>query len=209
MSKRPLLALTGALSLAACVAPSGSADRARPAPATPPPASASAPMLAAPNPMVGGATMYADRPIARNAADAPNLSTLVAALKAADLVDTLSGAGPFTVFAPTNDAFARLAPGSLDLLLSPENKAQLATVLTYHVVPGALSAAELTRRIQAGGGTATLTTAAGQTLTAALENGIVTLTDTNGTKAYVETADVRQSNGMVHVINGVLVPRLG
>lgn len=209
MSKHTLLAVVSALSLAACVAPSGSADRAPPAPAAPPPASAAVPLPTGPNPTVGGATMYADRPIARNVADAPNLSTLVTALKSAGLDDKLSGPGLYTVFAPTNDAFARLAPGRLDLLLSSENKDALSKVLNYHVVPGALSAAELTRRVQAGGGTATLTTAAGQTLTATLESGVVALTDANGVKSYVETADVRQSNGVVHVINGVLVPRLG
>lgn len=210
----PMMALAAA-SLAACTdmntagADTASASStATPAPDTS--ASAAAPPTApAANPTVGGAAMYANRTIAENASAAPNLSTLVAAVKAAGLVETLSGPGPFTVFAPTNDAFSRLAPGTVDTLLKPENKASLTKVLTYHVVPGNVSAAQLQQQIQAGGGTATLTTAAGEALTARVEGAAVTLTDSNGTKSYVETPDVRQSNGVVHVINGVLVPRLG
>ncbi|HEX8384065.1 MAG TPA: fasciclin domain-containing protein [Sphingomonas sp.] len=160
------------------------------------------------NPSVGGAAMLANRTIVQNASNAPNLTTLVAAVKAAGLVDTLSGPGPFTVFAPTNEAFGRLAPGTVDTLLKPENKASLTKVLTYHVVSGNVSAAQLQQQISAGGGTATLTTVAGAPLTARVENGAVTLTDQGGNKSYVETADVRQSNGVVHVVNGVLVPTL-
>ncbi len=203
----PLLALVGSLGLAAC-APMN-ADTAGPAStgdASTPTASASA--SAGANPTVGGAPMIASRTIVQNASAAPNLSTLVAAVKAAGLVDTLSGPGPFTVFAPTNDAFGRLAPGTVDTLLKPENKASLTKVLTYHVVSGDVSAAQLQQRIAAGGGTATLTTVAGAPLTARIENGNVTLTDQGGNKSYVETADVRQSNGVVHVVNGVLVPTL-
>ena len=223
MTKLPQIALAGALALTACVEPSGtvggtasastSTATAGPSASTGTSGSAGTStatgVAAGPNPMVGGAAMYENRTVAQNASTAPNLTTLVAALKAAGLVDTLSGPGPFTVFAPTNDAFGRLAPGTVDTLLRPENKASLAKVLTYHVVPGTISAAQLQQQIQAGGGTAQLTTVAGQTLTARVENGVVTLTDTNGTKSYVETSDVRQSNGVVHVINGVLVPRLG
>lgn len=206
----PLVALVGALGLAGCVPMN--ADTAGPAStggtaATPSPtATASAGMAA--NPSVGGAPMVASRTIVQNASAAPNLSTLVAAVKAAGLVDTLSGPGPFTVFAPTNEAFGRLAPGTVDTLLKPENKASLTKVLTYHVVSGNVSAAQLQQRIAAGGGTATLPTVAGGTLTARVENGAVTLTDQGGNKSYVETADVRQSNGVVHVVNGVLVPTL-
>ncbi|WP_375427095.1 fasciclin domain-containing protein [uncultured Sphingomonas sp.] len=171
-------------------------------------ASTSASASAGANPTVGGAPMVASQTIVQNASAAPNLSTLVTAVKAAGLVDTLSGPGPFTVFAPTNDAFGRLAPGTVDTLLRPENKASLTKVLTYHVVPGNLSAAQLQQRISAGGGTATLSTVAGAPLTARVENGNITLTDQGGNKSYVETADVRQSNGVVHVVNGVLVPTL-
>jgi len=136
------------------------------------------------------------------------LSTLVAAVKAADLVGTLSGPGPFTVFAPTNDAFGRLAPGMVDTLLKPENKASLTKVLTYHVVPGVITADDLRQRITAGGGTATLTTVEGDPITATMVGAVIALTDVNGNKSYVETADVRQSNGVVHVVNGVIVPKL-
>lgn len=209
MSKTlPLLLITSALALAACSGKSkddvasAATDPANPALAVPngPPAVA--------NPTVGGVPMMATRTIVDNASAAPNLSTLVAAVKAADLVGTLSGPGPFTVFAPTNDAFGRLAPGMVDTLLKPENKASLAKVLTYHVVPGAITADDLRQRIAAGGGTATLTTVEGDPITATLVGAVITLTDVNGNKSYVETADVRQSNGVVHVVNGVIVPKL-
>ena len=209
----PLLALVGSLGIAACTpmnadtaGPATSSDTAATAPMS---ASASASASASvANPSVGGAPMVASRTIVQNASAAPNLTTLVAAVKAAGLVETLSGPGPFTVFAPTNEAFSRLAPGTVDTLLKPENKASLTKVLTYHVVSGNVSAAQLQQQIAAGGGTATLNTVAGGTLTARVENGAVTLTDQGGNKSYVETADVRQSNGVVHVVNGVLVPTL-
>ena len=207
----PLLALVGSLGLAACApmnadtaGPASSSDTTTTSSSTTTGSSASA----GANPSVGGAPMVASRTIVQNASAAPNLSTLVAAVKAAGLVETLSGPGPFTVFAPTNEAFSRLAPGTVDNLLKPENKASLTKVLTYHVVPGDVSAAQLQQQISAGGGTATLNTVAGGTLTARVENGAVTLTDQGGNKSYVETADVRQSNGVVHVVNGVLVPTL-
>lgn len=158
------------------------------------------------NPTVGGAAMYPARTIAENASAAPNLTTLVAAVKAAGLVDTLASPGPFTVFAPTNDAFAKLPAGTVDTLLKPENKGALTTVLTYHVVPGNVSAAALTKMIRDGGGKATLKTAAGGTLTAAAHGGGIMLTDARGGTSMVTTADVRQSNGVVHVIDGVLLP---
>nr|WP_197983080.1 fasciclin domain-containing protein [Sphingomonas sp. CFBP 13728] len=209
MSKTlPLLLITSALALAACSSKSkddvasASTTPANPALAVPngPPAVA--------NPTVGGVPMMATRTIVDNASAAPNLSTLVAAVKAAGLVGTLSGPGPFTVFAPTNDAFGRLAPGMVDTLLKPENKASLTKVLTYHVVPGVITADDLRQRITAGGGTATLTTVEGDPITATLVGAVIALTDVNGNKSYVETADVRQSNGVVHVVNGVIVPKL-
>lgn len=159
--------------------------------------------------MVGGAPMLPTATIVANASKASNLTTLVKAVQAADLASTLSGPGPFTVFAPTDEAFARLAPGTLDTLLKPEQKPSLVKVLNYHVVPGKLDAEALKAQITAGGGTAALTTAAGQPLNATLENGTVVLTDSNGTKTYVTQYDVEQSNGIVHVVNGVLVPKLG
>ena len=177
------------------------------------PVQQAAPAPAAPqagaNPTVGGATMAPTMTIVQNASNAPNLTTLVAAVKAADLAATLSGPGPFTVFAPTNEAFGRLAPGTVDTLLKPENKPSLMKVLTYHVVAGNVSSAQLMQMIAAGAGTAKLTTVEGEPLTATMANGVIALTDVNGNKSYVETADVRQSNGVVHVVNGVLIPKLG
>ncbi|KQM72406.1 hypothetical protein ASE72_10195 [Sphingomonas sp. Leaf20] len=164
--------------------------------------------IAVANPTVGGVPMIATRTIVDNASAAPNLSTLVTAIKAADLTATLSGTGPFTVFAPSNAAFGRLAPGMVDTLLKPENKASLAKVLTYHVVAGDITAADLKARVAAGNGTATLPTVEGDPITVTLVGDIIALTDVNGNKSYIETADVRQSNGMVHVVNGVIVPRL-
>jgi uncharacterized surface protein with fasciclin (FAS1) repeats len=160
------------------------------------------------NPSVGGASMDAGQDIVANASAAPNLSTLVAAVKAADLVSTLQGSGPFTVFAPTDDAFAKLPAGAVDGLLKPEMKADLAGVLTYHVVSGNVDAASLLQQIEAGGGKATLTTVQGATLTATPDGaGGITLTDAKGGTAKVTTADVRQSNGIVHVIDSVLMPK--
>ncbi|MGN7161672.1 fasciclin domain-containing protein [Sphingomonas sp. SAFR-052] len=159
--------------------------------------------------MVGGAPMLPTATIVANASKASNLSTLVKAVQAAGLTATLSGPGPFTVFAPTNEAFGRLAPGTLDTLLKPEQKASLTKVLTYHVVPGKLDSAALKSQIEAGGGTATLTTVEGQPIKATLENGALVLTDVGGGKSYVTQYDVPQSNGVVHVVNGVLAPKLG
>ena len=152
--------------------------------------------------------MDATKPIAVNAAAAPNLSTLVAAVKAAGLATTLSGPGPFTVFAPTNDAFTRLAPGTVDRLLKPENKATLAKVLTYHVVPGTITFADLKERAKASGGKVVLTTVEGEPLTLDVSETAVQLTDVNGNKSFIETPDVKQSNGVVHVVNGVVLPTL-
>ena len=205
------LAIASALVLAACSAPEAPAavepapaameTPADPMPAEPMPEPAS-------NPTVGGASMDATKDIVTNASAAPNLSTLVAAVKAADLVATLQGAGPFTVFAPTDDAFAKLPAGAVDGLLKPEMKADLAAVLTYHVVAGNVDAAALTQQIEAGGGKAVLTTVQGAALTATPDgNGGITLTDAKGATAKVTTADVRQSNGIVHVIDSVLMPK--
>ena len=160
------------------------------------------------NPMVGGAAMNASDNIVTNASAAPNLTTLVAAVKAAGLVETLQGAGPFTVFAPTNAAFDKLPAGTVESLLKPEMKDALASVLTYHVVAGNVDAAALMEQIKAGGGKAMLTTVQGATLTATSSGmGDITLTDAKGGTAHVTTADVRQSNGIVHVIDTVLMPK--
>lgn len=158
---------------------------------------------------VGGAPMLPTATIVANASKASNLTALVKAVQAADLTATLSGPGPFTVFAPTDEAFGRLAPGTLDQLMKPEQKASLAKLLKYHVVAGKLDAAALKQQIQAGGGTATLTTVEGQPLKATLENDALVLTDVGGGKSYVTQYDVEQSNGIVHVVNGVLAPKLG
>ncbi len=158
------------------------------------------------NPMVGGAAMDTNRDIVDNASASADHTTLVAAVQAAGLVDTLKGSGPFTVFAPTNAAFEKLPAGTVDTLLLPESKDDLSGVLTYHVVPGNVDAAALTRQIQAGGGSATLTTVQGGTLTARADGGAVTITDAKGNVSNVTTADVRQSNGIVHVIDTVLMP---
>ena len=158
------------------------------------------------NPMVGGAAMYPTKNIIENAVNSKDHTTLVAAVKAADLVDTLSGAGPFTVFAPTNAAFARLPAGTVDTLLKPENKTTLASVLTYHVVAGRVTSGQLVKMIQAGRGKAVLTTVNGEKLTAKMMGGKVMLVDSKGGMATVTTANVMQSNGVIHVINRVLLP---
>lgn len=159
-------------------------------------------------PVVGGAPMLPAKTIVENASAASNLTTLVAAVKAADLVATLSGPGPFTVFAPTNDAFGRLAPGVLDALMKPANKETLKKVLTYHVVAGEVTLEKLDEMVTTGGGKATLTTVAGQPITVERQGPAIKLTDVSGNTSYVEFADVKQSNGYVHVVNGVLVPKL-
>jgi len=134
-------------------------------------------------------------------------TTLVAAVKAADLAATLKGQGPFTVFAPTNEAFGKLPAGTVDGLLKPENKAQLAKILTYHVVSGNLDAAALVAAINSGNGKVVLTTVSGGKLTGSIENGKVKLTDETGNSAFVTTADLKGTNGVVHVIDGVVLPK--
>lgn len=158
------------------------------------------------NPMVGGAAMYADKDIIENAVNSADHTTLVAAVKAAGLVETLKGPGPFTVFAPTNAAFDALPDGTVETLLKPENKDKLTKILTYHVVPGALDATALMEQIEAGGGKAELTTVQGEILTATASDGGIVLTDTKGNTAMVTTANVMQSNGVIHVIDTVLMP---
>jgi uncharacterized surface protein with fasciclin (FAS1) repeats len=170
-------------------------------------ASTMAASVAAQNtPMVGGAAMYPSKTIVENASAANNLTTLVTAVKAAGLVDTLSGPGPFTVFAPTNEAFDKLPAGTVDTLVKPENKDQLTKILTYHVVPGRITSTKLVAMIKKGNGQAMLTTVEGGTLTAKLDGSNVVLTDQKGGTATVTQADVMQKNGVVHVIDAVLMP---
>ena len=157
--------------------------------------------------MVGGAPMLPTRDIIDNAVNSKDHTTLVAAVKAAGLVETLKGAGPFTVFAPTNAAFAALPTGTVDTLLKPENKAMLSGILTYHVVAGKVDAAALTKMITDGKGTASFKTVAGGTLTAKTAGGKVMIMDEKGGSATVTIADVYQSNGVIHVVDKVLLPK--
>jgi uncharacterized surface protein with fasciclin (FAS1) repeats len=157
--------------------------------------------------MVGGAPMLASKDIIDNAVNSKDHTTLVAAVKAAGLVDTLKSAGPFTVFAPTNAAFAALPAGTVDTLLKPENKGMLSGILTYHVVAGKVDAAALTKAITDGGGKATLKTVAGGNLTAMTSGGKVMVMDEKGGTATVTIADVYQSNGVIHVVDKVLLPK--
>jgi len=159
------------------------------------------------NPDVGGAAMYPAKTIVENAMNSPIHKTLVAAVKAAGLVDTLNSAGPFTVFAPTDDAFAKLPAGTVENLVKPENKEMLVKILTYHVVPGKITAEELTAWIKKNGGKYSMKTVQGETLTAWMRNGKVMLTDEKGGMATVTTADVFQKNGVIHVIDSVVMPR--
>ena len=155
---------------------------------------------------VGGAPMYSNKNIIENAVNSKDHTTLVAAVKAAGLVDTLQGPGPFTVFAPVNDAFAALPAGTVDMLLKPESKGTLTAVLTYHVVPGRLNSQALMRMIKEQNGKATLKTVQGDELTAMISGDMITLTDAKGGTAKVSIANVNQSNGVIHVIDKVLMP---
>lgn len=157
--------------------------------------------------MVGGAAMLPSRDIIDNAVNSKDHTTLVAAVKAADLVDTLKGPGPFTVFAPTNAAFDALPAGTVDTLLKPENKGMLTTILTYHVVPGKWDATALSKMIKDGKGKAMVKTVSGGTLTAKSNGKKIMLTDEKGGTATVTIADVYQSNGVIHVIDKVLLPK--
>lgn len=163
-------------------------------------------LWAADDPMVGGAAMYPTKNIVQNAVNSQDHTTLVAAVKAAGLVETLEGPGPFTVFAPTNEAFAKLPSGTVDNLLKPENKEMLVKVLTYHVVPGKISASDLMMQIKAGGGKATLKTVEGENLTATMNGKYIVLTDEKGGASTVTIANVFQSNGVIHVVDTVLMP---
>ena len=158
------------------------------------------------DPMVGGAPMSPSKNIVQNAVNSKVHTTLVAAVKAAGLVPTLEGAGPFTVFAPTNEAFDKLPPGTVQTLLKPENKAKLTAVLTYHVVAGKLDAKALQEKIKQGDGKATLKTVEGDTLTAEGRDGKIELVDAKGGRAEVTIPDVYQSNGVIHVVSAVLLP---
>ena len=156
--------------------------------------------------MVGGAAMYPSKNIVQNAVNSKDHTTLVAAVKAAGLVETLSSAGPFTVFAPTNEAFNMLPKGTVETLVKPENKATLTGILTYHVVSGKLSSADLMRMIKKGGGKAELTTVAGGKLWVMKKGGKLWIKDEKGGVAQITIKDVNQSNGVIHVINKVLMP---
>ena len=166
------------------------------------------PAAAQKNPMVGGAPMYASKNIVENAVNSKDHTTLVAAVKAADLVGTLSGPGPFTVFAPTNAAFAKLPPGTVEQLVQPMMKPQLTSILTYHVVPGRYTSADLMKMVKQGGGEAKLKTAQGGTLTVlpGRSGRSVFVSDAKGGTVRVTTANVIQSNGVIHVVDGVLMP---
>lgn len=159
------------------------------------------------NPMVGGAPMFADKNIVENAVNSADHTTLVAAVQAAGLVETLQGDGPFTVFAPTNDAFAKLPAGTVETLLKPENKETLTKILTCHVVGKAVMAEALNKMIADDGGKHPVPTLGGCTLQASYEGDMIKLTDENGNVATVTIADVKQSNGVIHVIDTVMLPK--
>ena len=193
---RRIAALLLAAGLAGCVPPATA-----PVSAPPPPAAA-APVAVDPS------HIESDAMIAATIAATPGLGTLAAELRTAELDALLAGNGPYTLFAPTDTAFTRLAPGIAGDLLAPENRAALVALLRYHIVPGVMTTEQLTQRIQAGGGRTTLTTLGGQPITATLTGDVITLTSVTGNRSYVEAADVAQANGVIHVVNGVLVPNL-
>lgn len=169
-------------------------------------ASGSAQMMGNDNPTVGGAAMFRNKTIVENALNSPVHTTLVAAVKAAGLVDTLMGKGPFTVFAPTNDAFAKLPAGTVETLLQAQNKPMLTKVLTYHVVAGKYDSKKIMQMIKRGNGVATFTTVSGGKLMARMDGNNLVLTDEKGGTATVTTADVYQQNGVIHVVDTVLMP---
>ena len=191
---RPIVA--AALLLAsACAAPVAE---------TPPASRAPAP--AAANPIVGGAAMDPQRSIVQNMAASQDHTTLVSALRAAGLEGTLSAGGPYTLFAPTNDAFRRLPSGTIDTLMAPANRTLLAQLLNYHVVPGSKTRAQIAADIRAGGGTASYRTAQGEFIRVTMEGQALAVTDRHGNRTLVSTGDVIQANGVVHVLGGVLLP---
>lgn len=160
------------------------------------------------NPMVGGAAMYPDKNIVENAMNSKDHTTLVAAVKAAGLVETLQGKGPFTVFAPTNEAFAKLPPGTVEMLVKPENKDTLTKILTCHVVGAKAFSKDVMKMVDDDGGMHTIPTLGGCNLVASYKDGMIMLKDENGTMATVTIADVEQSNGVIHVIDAVLLPKM-
>lgn len=170
--------------------------------------SAVATLAHAENPMVGGAAMYTSKNIVENAVNSKDHTTLVAAVKAAGLVDTLQGAGPFTVFAPTNEAFAALPAGTVETLLKPENKDKLVKILTCHVIAAKAMAADVAKMAKDDGGTHKVKTVGGCELALKADGGKVTVTDENGNVANVTIADVAQSNGVIHVVDKVLLPKM-
>lgn len=157
--------------------------------------------------IVGGAPMYPTKNIVENAVNSKDHTTLVAAVKAAGLVDTLESAGPFTVFAPTNEAFKKLPKGTVETLVKPENKATLTAILTYHVVSGRLTAADLSDMVKQGGGKAMIKTVEGESLIVTQKGRSIYITDAKGDVSRVTIADVLQSNGVIHVVNTVLLPK--
>ncbi len=159
------------------------------------------------NPMVGGAAMYSTKDIVDNAVNSKDHTTLVAAVKAAGLVETLKSDGPFTVFAPTNAAFDKLPEGTVNTLLLPENKATLIKILTYHVLAGKFSSSDIVKAIKKGNGMAKFTSVSGGKLVASIDMGKVKLMDENGGVAYITIADVNQKNGVIHVIDSVVTPK--
>jgi len=159
------------------------------------------------NPMVGGAEMSTEMNIVENAVNSADHTTLVAAVQAAGLAETLSSEGPFTVFAPTNEAFDRLEPGAVEMLLKPENKEELTKVLTCHVVAGEVTSEALLAMIAADGGSHEFTTLGGCVITASIEEDMMKLLDENNNAAFVEIADVKQSNGIIHQTGGVFLPK--
>lgn len=198
--KSSLTAIAALAFVTACSSPEKAAETEA---ATPPAAAATEASVT-----VGGAPMYPSKNIIENAVNSADHTTLVAAVKAAGLVETLSGPGPFTVFAPTNAAFGKLPAGTVDTLLLPANKDKLTGVLTYHVVSGRTSAADLIAAIDAGGGQAELTTVQGGKLVARKTATGVSITDANGGVSNVTIADVFQSNGVIHVVDTVVLPKV-
>ncbi|MNX77579.1 Immunogenic protein MPT70 precursor [compost metagenome] len=158
--------------------------------------------------MVGGAAMYPNKNIIENAVNSKDHTTLVAAVKAAGLVETLQGKGPFTVFAPTNEAFSKLPAGTVETLLKPENIKSLQTILTYHVVAGKMNSSDIAKAIKAGKGKASLKTVSGGTLTAWMDGKDLYISNESGNKAKVTISDVNQSNGVIHVVDTVLLPKM-
>ena len=205
-----LIAAASSMTFAAGATAQTTTPAAPAAPAQTAPATTATPQAAPATAAPAAPTAAPTTTIAAALPTLPNRATLTKLVTAAKLETTLAGPGPFTVFAPSDEAFTRLPPGALDTLLKPESAPTLATILKYHVVAGAVTSDQLKAQITAGGGKATLTTLAGQPLIASIgPNGNIELTDTAGIKAYVDTADIKETNGVVHLTNGMSVPKLG